>query len=127
MYDSATYLELSHGIRLVRIVEAIEKIGVLSGRALKQLPEMSILRYLKGGDCDLDMAFQLIEKSVGEAGAGGTDSNNAHAGTEDDGSRLGKRIREADENIEEDLGAIDILVTALRRYSKRLKNGSGAF
>ena len=36
----------------------------ISGRALTQLPEQSILRYLGDEDCDLDMAFRFMERNV---------------------------------------------------------------
>jgi len=36
----------------------------ISGRALAQLPEQSILRYLGDEDCDLDMAFRFMKRNV---------------------------------------------------------------
>ena len=38
--------------------------GAISGRSLAQLPEQALLRYLRGEDCDLDMALRLFEQFV---------------------------------------------------------------
>jgi len=59
------------GSKLYSIVELINVINAeipstnhISGRALKQLPEKALLRYLRGEDCDLDWALKLIEHCV---------------------------------------------------------------
>ncbi len=38
--------------------------GAISGRSLTQMPEQALLRYLRGEDCNLDMALKLIEKYI---------------------------------------------------------------
>ncbi|TVY24089.1 Pachytene checkpoint protein 2-like protein [Lachnellula hyalina] len=39
-------------------------IGGISGRSLTQLPELAILRYLRGEDCDIDLALAFIKRFV---------------------------------------------------------------
>ena len=62
----ATLLEEDlYGGKLIRLVDLINKsTGAISGRSLTQLPEMSVLRHLKGTECDLDMAFRFMERSI---------------------------------------------------------------
>ena len=38
--------------------------GAMSGRSVTQLPEQALLRYLRGEECDLDLALKLIEQYV---------------------------------------------------------------
>ena len=38
--------------------------GGISGRSLTQLPELAILRYLRGEDCDIELALAFIKRFV---------------------------------------------------------------
>jgi MoxR-like ATPase len=57
------------GSRLLCIIELINSPnsaleGKISGRVLTQLPGKAVLRYLEEDECDLEMAFKFMEKSV---------------------------------------------------------------
>jgi SpoVK/Ycf46/Vps4 family AAA+-type ATPase len=58
------------GSRLLGIVELLNSVdsassqGALSGRTLTQLPGKAVLRYLEDDECDLEMAFKFMEKSI---------------------------------------------------------------
>ncbi|TVY51448.1 Pachytene checkpoint protein 2-like [Lachnellula cervina] len=57
------------GAKLLAILELINSgnarlIGGISGRSLTQLPELAILRYLRGEDCDIDRALAFIKRFV---------------------------------------------------------------
>ncbi|KAL3417819.1 cell division control protein 48 [Phlyctema vagabunda] len=61
-YD-LTLSENLPGARLLKIVTAIND-GEFSGRSLTQLPEISIMRYLRDEDCDLLMAFGFMNRYI---------------------------------------------------------------
>lgn len=58
------------GSRLLTIVKLIDGVNstsrreMISCRTLSQLPAKAIMLYLEDGECDLNMAFQFIEKSI---------------------------------------------------------------
>lgn len=58
------------GSRLLIIVELINSLnpalseGGISGRTLTQLPGKALLRYSEDNECDLEMAFGFIKKSI---------------------------------------------------------------
>jgi len=54
------------GAKLLAILKLINsgQAGGISGRAITQLPELAILRYLRGEDCDLELALTFIERFV---------------------------------------------------------------
>ena len=58
------------GSKLLGIVELINSVNSatsekrISGRTLNQLPGKAVLRYLEDDECDLEMAFKFMEKSI---------------------------------------------------------------
>jgi hypothetical protein len=63
--------KLLHIVKSIRSGNAHAKSGKeISGRALTQLPDQAILRYLREEDCDLNMAFSFVEKLVFEQSQG---------------------------------------------------------
>lgn len=60
------------GPKLLEIVKLIHvsagKLGTpISGRRLGQLPEKALMRYLRGEECDLDLALRFLRKCVLES------------------------------------------------------------
>lgn len=69
--ESKSYNTERPGCKLLRLVELVRSQNLrsqseqeISGRYLKQLPEQSILRYLRSEDCDLDMALRFMEQLI---------------------------------------------------------------
>jgi hypothetical protein len=58
--------KIMHILKLINSIPAISdpSEGGISGRSLTQLPEQALLRYLRGEDCELEMALELIERYV---------------------------------------------------------------
>lgn len=62
--------KLLPGSRLLGIVGLINSVnsalseGKISGRTLNQLPGKAVLRYLEDEECDLEMAFNFMKKSI---------------------------------------------------------------
>jgi pachytene checkpoint protein 2 len=56
------------GAKILAIIKLINSGGLqaggISGRSLTQLPELAILRYLRGEDCDLGLALTFIKRFV---------------------------------------------------------------
>jgi len=57
------------GAKILAILELINSGNAqssrgISGRSLTQLPELAILRYLRGEDCDIDRALEFIKRFV---------------------------------------------------------------
>lgn len=51
-------------VELINSVNSTSKEGQISGRSLTQLPGKAVLRYLEDDECDLEMAFNFMEKSI---------------------------------------------------------------
>lgn len=94
----------------------------MSGRALTQLPQMSIMRYLEEGvDCDLAMAFDFMERSFPQTT---TKTKNELASEQNTLQVTAKRDqkRKAEDEDEDDAelaDAVGKLVSLLRK--KRVK------
>lgn len=52
--------QILHILKLINSNISDRSEGSISGRSLTQLPEQALLRHLRGEDCDLDMALDLI-------------------------------------------------------------------
>jgi SpoVK/Ycf46/Vps4 family AAA+-type ATPase len=56
--------KLLHIIELLDSAKHNDEEEAISGRSLTQLPEQALLRYLRGEDCDLDLALEFIKRYV---------------------------------------------------------------
>jgi len=122
----ATLLEEElYGNRLIRIVSLInESSGAISGRSLTQLPEMSVLRHLKGTECDLDMAFRFMERSI-EMAVGPKEETYKYTTLGDNVVKVDHRSQKhgRDDDIDWALATAEKLASTLREV-KRFKGVS---
>lgn len=126
------------GAKLLQMIELMNpasserKGGAISGRSLTQLPEQALLRYLRGEDCDLDMALRLILQYI-QAEESQAMREDSEIGAEDDpteemvpifeGSlrkRDGATTLKEDEDIDQALGVMGDLIAELRDKRRRV-------
>lgn len=116
------------GSKLLGIVELINSVNSasseqgISGRTLNQLPGKAVLRYLEDDECDLEMAFKFMEKSILIQDGQGTGNRYSEASVSSQRERLSGQTGKMSKASEDDwaaeralavLGVIETLVDAV--------------
>jgi SpoVK/Ycf46/Vps4 family AAA+-type ATPase len=120
--------KLLHMIELLNTAGPEHIVGTISGRSLTQLPEQALLRYLRGGHCDLDMALrsmvQYVRAEQSRAMIEDLEIGAKHCPTEEIFLGLRKRNGAAtskeDDDIDRALGAMGDLIAELREKRQRV-------